>query len=101
MCVCVCVCDLYLTFLAPLLSFSSFYYTCLFPLPFVSSPSFVRCLFISQPQDARSDSFKDYQRQVLSNASTLASSLQGRGFELVSGGTDNHLVLVNTKVRDR
>ncbi|MCL4819233.1 MAG: serine hydroxymethyltransferase [Vicinamibacteria bacterium] len=39
--------------------------------------------------------FADYQRQVLSNAKVLAATLQGEGFRLVSGGTDNHLVLVD------
>ena len=39
--------------------------------------------------------FKDYQRRVLANARALASELQEQGFRLVSGGTDNHLVLVD------
>jgi glycine hydroxymethyltransferase len=39
--------------------------------------------------------FADYQRQVLANAKALAATLQGEGFRLVSGGTDNHLVLVD------
>ncbi|MDT5261655.1 MAG: glycine hydroxymethyltransferase, partial [Acidobacteriota bacterium] len=39
--------------------------------------------------------FKEYQRRILSNAKALASELQEQGFRLVSGGTDNHLVLVD------
>jgi glycine hydroxymethyltransferase len=41
------------------------------------------------------DDFKDYQRQVLANAKTLAGELQEQGLRLVSGGTDNHLMLVD------
>lgn len=39
--------------------------------------------------------FKDYQRNILRNAKALASELQEQGLRLVSGGTDNHLVLVD------
>ena len=39
--------------------------------------------------------FKVYQKQVLDNAKTLASVLNNRGYSIVSGGTDNHLLLVN------
>jgi glycine hydroxymethyltransferase len=39
--------------------------------------------------------FKLYQQQVLINAQTLGSTLMQRGYEIVSGGTDNHLLLVN------
>ena len=39
--------------------------------------------------------FKAYQAQVLRNAASLAAALQEAGFELVSGGTDNHLLLVD------
>ncbi|HEX8559077.1 MAG TPA: serine hydroxymethyltransferase [Pyrinomonadaceae bacterium] len=39
--------------------------------------------------------FKEYQRRILANAKALASELQEQGFRLVSGGTDNHLVLVD------
>ena len=39
--------------------------------------------------------FKDYQQQVLNNAKTLSSVLQERTYNIVSGGTDNHLLLVN------
>ncbi|HEX8163495.1 MAG TPA: serine hydroxymethyltransferase [Pyrinomonadaceae bacterium] len=45
--------------------------------------------------EALRDDFKEYQRQVLKNAKALASELQGQGLRIVSGGTDNHLVLVD------
>ncbi len=41
--------------------------------------------------------FKTYQRQIISNAAALAGSLQVSGFDLVSGGTDNHLMLVDLR----
>lgn len=45
--------------------------------------------------EALRDDFKEYQRQILANAKTLASELQEQGLRLVSGGTDNHLMLVD------
>jgi glycine hydroxymethyltransferase len=45
--------------------------------------------------EALGDDFKEYQRQVLRNAAALAEELKAQGFRLVSGGTDNHLVLVD------
>ena len=45
--------------------------------------------------EALREEFKDYQRRILSNAKALAAELQEQGFRLVSGGTDNHLVLVD------
>jgi glycine hydroxymethyltransferase len=45
--------------------------------------------------EALRDDFKEYQRQVLANARVLASELQEQGLRLVSGGTDNHLMLVD------
>ena len=45
--------------------------------------------------EALRDDFKEYQRQVLRNAAALAEGLKAQGFRLVSGGTDNHLVLVD------
>ncbi len=44
---------------------------------------------------ALEDSFRDYARQIVRNASTLADVLKEEGFRLVSGGTDNHLLLVD------
>ncbi len=46
-------------------------------------------------KEALEDEFKDYQQQVVRNAAVLADELVKRGFNLVSGGTDNHLILVN------
>ncbi|NOT43233.1 MAG: serine hydroxymethyltransferase [Acidobacteria bacterium] len=46
-------------------------------------------------KEAQEPAFADYQRQVVANASRLASALSSSGFRLVSGGTDNHLVLVD------
>ncbi|HEX8687010.1 MAG TPA: serine hydroxymethyltransferase [Pyrinomonadaceae bacterium] len=45
--------------------------------------------------EALREDFKEYQRRILANAKALASELQEQGFRLVSGGTDNHLVLVD------
>lgn len=41
--------------------------------------------------------FKDYQKQILKNAQTLADELISRGFNLVTGGTDNHILLVDLR----
>jgi glycine hydroxymethyltransferase len=46
-------------------------------------------------KEALSDDFKIYQQQVLKNAVTLATELKNRGYKIVSGGTDNHLMLVD------
>ncbi|MGN0152156.1 MAG: serine hydroxymethyltransferase [Wujia sp.] len=46
-------------------------------------------------KEALSDEYKQYQAQVVKNASTLAAALMERGFKIVSGGTDNHLMLVD------
>ncbi|HYG79191.1 MAG TPA: serine hydroxymethyltransferase [Pyrinomonadaceae bacterium] len=45
--------------------------------------------------EALRDDFKEYQRQVLKNAKALASELAEQGLRIVSGGTDNHLMLVD------
>ena len=47
--------------------------------------------------EALEDSFKAYQHQVVLNAKALAEALLAEGFELVSGGTDNHLMLVDLR----
>ncbi len=44
--------------------------------------------------EALTPEFKDYQKQILMNARTLAKGLTSRGVDLVSGGTDNHLMLL-------
>jgi glycine hydroxymethyltransferase len=46
-------------------------------------------------KEAMEPAFNDYQRQTLANAQRLAASLSSHGFRLVSGGTDNHLMLVD------
>jgi len=46
-------------------------------------------------KEALSDEFKEYQRQTVKNASALAKALMERGFNLVSEGTDNHMILVD------
>ena len=46
-------------------------------------------------KEALSDDFKRYARQVVDNAATLADALLAADFELVSGGTENHLILVD------
>jgi glycine hydroxymethyltransferase len=44
---------------------------------------------------AQEESFKQYQNQIVKNARRLAARLQSKGFRIVSGGTDNHMVLVD------
>ena len=51
-------------------------------------------------KEAMSDSFKSYQKQVVANAAALGESLVGKGFRLVSGGTDNHLILLDLSSKD-
>lgn len=45
--------------------------------------------------EALSDEFKAYQKQILNNSKALADALVKRGYKLVSGGTDNHLLLLD------
>ena len=47
--------------------------------------------------EALKPEFKDYQRRIVENAKALADGLLKRGFNLVSGGTDNHLMLVDLR----
>ena len=47
--------------------------------------------------EALTDSFRDYQRAIVANANALASALMEKGFDLVSGGTDNHLMLLDLR----
>ncbi|MDE5777152.1 MAG: serine hydroxymethyltransferase [Lachnospiraceae bacterium] len=51
-------------------------------------------------KEALSDEYKEYQAQVVKNAKTLANALMERGFKIVSGGTDNHLMLVDLQNLD-
>ena len=46
-------------------------------------------------KEAMEPAFAEYQRQIVANAQRLATSMQSHGFRLVSGGTDNHLMLVD------
>jgi glycine hydroxymethyltransferase len=46
-------------------------------------------------QEAAQPSFRDYARQIVANARALAGALTEHGFDLVSGGTDNHLILID------
>src|SRR5438477_2195366 len=45
--------------------------------------------------EAQQPSFRDYAAAIVTNAKALAEELSARGFQLVSGGTDNHLILVD------
>ncbi len=47
--------------------------------------------------EAMQPEFKEYQKQVLKNIKVLAKTLSNEGFRIVSGGTDNHLILVDVK----
>ena len=50
--------------------------------------------------EALSPSFKTYQQQVVKNAAALADGMKRNGYRLISGGTDNHLMLVDVGARD-
>lgn len=50
-------------------------------------------------KEALEPSFVDYQKQIVTNAQAMAQALTARGNRLVSGGTDNHLILLNVKVK--
>jgi glycine hydroxymethyltransferase len=49
--------------------------------------------------EAAQPGFREYAQAIVDNASRLADALIDRGFELVSGGTDNHLILINLENR--
>ena len=51
-------------------------------------------------KEALSDEFKVYQQQVLDNAKALSDELVKKGFRIVSGGTDNHLMLVDLRSKN-
>jgi glycine hydroxymethyltransferase len=51
-------------------------------------------------KEAASEEFKAYQRQVVANAKTMAEGFQARGYKVVSGGTDNHLFLLDLIDKD-
>ncbi len=46
-------------------------------------------------KEASTDAFKDYAHQVVKNAGTLANTLMGKGYRLITNGTENHLMLVD------
>ena len=48
-------------------------------------------------KEAAKPSFQDYQQQVINNSASLATSLSAKGFHLVSGGSDNHLMLLDLR----
>ena len=51
-------------------------------------------------KEAMTDDFKKYQAQIVKNAAALADKLMQNGFALVSGGTDNHLLLLDVRNRN-
>jgi glycine hydroxymethyltransferase len=51
-------------------------------------------------REAAEPSFRDYAAAIVGNARTLAGELVERGYDLVSGGTDNHLILVDLTARE-
>jgi len=50
-------------------------------------------------KEALQPEFKTYQKQVLANARVMAATLQKRGYKIVSGGTDNHLMLIDLSTK--
>ena len=52
-------------------------------------------------KEAMSESFGAYQKQIVKNAAALADALMENGLTLVSGGTDNHLMLVNVGKKEK
>ncbi len=46
-------------------------------------------------KEALTDEFKEYQKQIIRNAKALADAMSNKGFNLISGGTDNHLMLID------
>lgn len=50
--------------------------------------------------EALQPEFKTYQTKVVENAKALAQALMDRGFRIVSGGTDNHVMLVDVRTKD-
>jgi glycine hydroxymethyltransferase len=48
---------------------------------------------------AQTENFKVYQQQVVNNARTLAAALANKGYGIVSGGTDTHVVLLDLRAK--
>lgn len=51
-------------------------------------------------KEALEPSFKEYQKQIVANAKTLSTEITNKGYDLVSGGTDTHLMLVDLTKKD-
>ena len=51
-------------------------------------------------KEAMTERFQAYQRQVVANAKALADSLAGHGHHIISGGTDNHLMMIDLRKSD-
>lgn len=51
-------------------------------------------------KEAQGEGFREYQRQIVKNAKEIAATLKSRGFRIVTGGTDTHLLLVNLTDRE-
>ncbi len=68
-----------------------------FNFPGTQGGPFMHCIAAKAVcfKEAMSDEFKEYQKQVVANASKLADVMIEKGFDIVSGGTDNHLFLVD------
>ena len=49
--------------------------------------------------EARQPEFKEYQKQVVANAAAMAEAFSSRGYKIVSGGTDNHLMLIDLRTK--
>ena len=49
--------------------------------------------------EAKQPEFKEYQKQVIKNATTMAEAFKARGYKIVSGGTDNHLMLIDLRTK--
>ena len=49
--------------------------------------------------EALQPEFKEYQKQVISNATAMADAFKTRGYKIVSGGTDNHLMLIDLRTK--
>ncbi|MFT6744395.1 MAG: glycine hydroxymethyltransferase, partial [Bacteroidia bacterium] len=50
--------------------------------------------------EALEPSYKEYCKQVIANAAALAKAMVGRGYKIISGGTDNHMMLIDLRPKD-
>lgn len=50
--------------------------------------------------EANTDSFKSYGRQIMKNAQAMANAFSEKGYKIISGGTDNHLMLIDLRSKD-